>query len=193
MNVNTPLPTLSSKPPFFATLKWKLILTSVLCTAAVSLFGNLFLYYRMNAMLTQKADSINALHLATLSNQINDALVNLSDLGNLCASDMQVVTALEWRGSSAAAKQALEAQNRLNAYLASSPVGKNIYQITAFNTDGRFISGNGQTYGTMQDYMLITAQSVYQRMAAQTAPNGVVMYITRSIHQYGRAAPFVVG
>lgn len=42
MNVNTPLPTLSSKPPFFATLKWKLILTSVLCTAAVSLFGNLF-------------------------------------------------------------------------------------------------------------------------------------------------------
>ena len=133
-----------------------------------------FLYYRMNAMLTQKADSINALHLATLSNQINDALVNLSDIGNLCASDMQVVTALEWRGSSAAAKQALEAQNRLNAYLASSPVGKNIYQITAFNTDGRFISGNGQTYGTMQDYMLITAQSVYQRMAAQTAPNGVV-------------------
>lgn len=192
MNVNTPLPTLSSKPPFFATLKWKLILTSVLCTAAVSLFGNLFLYYRMNAMLTQKADSINALHLATLSNQINDALVNLSDLGNLCASDMQVVTALEWRGSSAAAKQALEAQNRLNAYLASSPVGKNIYQITAFNTDGRFISGNGQTYGTMQDYMLITAQSVYQRMAAQTAPNGVVMYITRSIHQYGRQHPYVV-
>ena len=30
----------------------------------------------------------------------------------------------------------------------------------------------------MQDYMLITAQSVYQRMAAQTASNGVVMYIT---------------
>ena len=33
---------------FFSTLKWKLILASVLCTAAVSLFGNLFLYYRMN-------------------------------------------------------------------------------------------------------------------------------------------------
>lgn len=40
--------------------------------------------------------------------------------------------------------------------------------------------------------MLITAQSVYQRMAAQTAPNGVVMYITRSIHQYGRQHPYVV-
>ena len=40
-----------AKPAFFSTLKWKLILASVLCTAAVSLFGNLFLYYRMNTML----------------------------------------------------------------------------------------------------------------------------------------------
>ena len=91
-----------AKPAFFSTLKWKLILASVLCTAAVSLFGNLFLYYRMNTMLLQKADSINAIHLATLSDQLNGYLENLSDLGNLCANDLQVVSALEWRGNSTA-------------------------------------------------------------------------------------------
>ena len=193
MNVTAALSAPPGKPPFFATLKWKLILTSVLCTAAVSLFGNLFLYYSMNAMLTQKAESINALHLATLSNQINDALEDLSDLGNLCASDLQVVAALEWRGSSATAmKQALEAQNRLNAYLATSPVGEEIYQITAFNTDGRFISGSGLTYGMVQDYALIAAQPVFQQMLTQSAPGGVVMYTTRSIHKYGGKYPYVV-
>ena len=89
-----------AKPAFFSTLKWKLILASVLCTAAISLFGNLFLYYRMNTMLLQKADTLNAIHLATLSDQLNGYLENLSDPGNLCANDLQVVSALEWRGNS---------------------------------------------------------------------------------------------
>ena len=83
-----------SRTGFFSTLKWKLIFTSVLCTAAVSLFGSLFLYYKMNTMLQQKADRIDELHLSTLSDQLNEYLEDLSDLGNLCANDVQVVTAL---------------------------------------------------------------------------------------------------
>lgn len=178
---------------FFSTLKWKLILASVLCTAAVSLFGNLFLYYRMNTMLTQKAERINEIHLVTLSDQINEYLEDLSDLGNLCANDLQVVTALEWRGNSLAAmKQALEAQNRLNAYLASSPISDFVYQITAFNTDGRMISGTGQTIGTTQDYQLIVQQPLFQLLFQQKVPTDALMCTVPSIHTTGGKHPYVV-
>ena len=49
----------------------------------------------MNTMLQQKADRIDELHLSALSDQLNEYLEDLSDLGNLCANDAQVVTALE--------------------------------------------------------------------------------------------------
>ena len=165
----------------------------MLCTAAVSLFGNLFLYYRMNTMLLQKADSINAIHLATLSSQLNGYLEDLSDLGNLGANDLQVVSALEWRGNSTAAmKQALNAQNRLNAYLASSPIGDAVYQITALNTDGRMISGVGITMGTSQDYQLIVEQPAFRQMSQQAPQKGAMIYITPSIHRSGGQNPYVV-
>ena len=178
--------------PFFRTLKWKLILASVVCTAAVSLFGNLFLYYRMNTMLTQKADRINELHLSTMSSQLNEYLENLSDLGNLCANDLQVVTALERSGTSLATmKLALEAQNRLNAYLASSPLSGSIYQLTAFNKDGLIISGSGQTMGTTRDFQLIISQQLYKQYS-QAGSTSAVMAVTRSIHNANGRRPYVV-
>ena len=178
---------------FFGSLKWKLILASVLCTAAVSLFGNLFLYYRMNAMLTQKAEHINEIHLSTMSDQLNEYLEDLSDLGNLCANDLQVVTALEWRGTSVSAmKQALEAQNRLNAYLATSPLSDSIYQISAFNTDGRIISGSAQTMGTAQDYSSIIAQPMFAELSGQSVPTDALMCVTQSIHTVSRERPYVI-
>ena len=178
---------------FFGSLKWKLILASVLCTAAVSLFGNLFLYYRMNAMLTQKAEHISEIHLSTMSDQLNGYLEDLSDLGNLCANDLQVVTALEWRGSSISAmKQALEAQNRLNAYLATSPLSDSIYQISAFNTDGRIISGSAQTMGTAQDYESIIAQPMFAALSSQSVPTDALMCVATSIHTVSRQQPYVI-
>ena len=178
---------------FFGSLKWKLILASVLCTAAVSLFGNLFLYYRMNAMLTQKAEHISEIHLSTMSDQLNGYLEDLSDLGNLCANDLQVVTALEWRGSSISAmKQALEAQNRLNAYLATSPLSDSIYQISAFSTDGRIISGSAQTMGTAQDYESIIAQPMFAALSSQSVPTDALMCVATSIHTVSRQQPYVI-
>lgn len=190
-------PATSPKHPrlaaFFSSLKWKLILTSVLCTAAVSLFGNLFLYYRMNAMLTQKTERISEIHLSTMSDQLNEYLEDLSDLGNLCANDLQVVTALERRDNSVPAmKQALEAQNRLNAYLATSPLSDSIYQISAFNTDGRIISGTAQTMGTAQDYESIIAQPMFAALSSQRVPTDALMCIAPSIHTVSRQRPYVI-
>ena len=183
----------SRRNGFFSTLKWKLIFTSVLCTAAVSLFGSLFLYYKMNTMLQQKADRIDDLHLSTLSDQLNEYLEDLSDLGNLCANDVQVVTALEQTGHSAyAMRQALDAQNRLNAYLASSPLNSTVDQLTVFNTDGRFISGAGRTMGTPQDYDLIIQQPLYQKILQMQNPPAAMIDPAQSIHMAMRRDPYVL-
>ena len=183
----------SRRNGFFSTLKWKLIFTSVLCTAAVSLFGSLFLYYKMNTMLQQKADRIDELHLSTLSDQLNEYLEDLSDLGNLCANDVQVVTALEQTGHSAyAMRQALDAQNRLNAYLASSPLNSTVDQLTVFNTDGRFISGAGRTMGTPQDYDLIIQQPLYQKILQMQNPPAAMIDPAQSIHMAMRRDPYVL-
>jgi len=183
----------NSRTGFFSTLKWKLIFTSVLCTAAVSLFGSLFLYYKMNTMLQQKADRIDDLHLSTLSDQLNEYLEDLSDLGNLCANDVQVVTALEQTGHSAyAMRQALDAQNRLNAYLASSPLNSTVDQLTVFNTDGRFISGAGRTMGTPQDYDHITQQPLYRKIMQMQNPPAAMIAPAHSIHMAMRRDPYVL-
>ena len=183
----------SRRNGFFSTLKWKLIFTSVLCTAAVSLFGSLFLYYKMNTMLQQKADRIDELHLSTLSDQLNEYLEDLSDLGNLCANDVQVVTALEQTGrSSYAMRQALDAQNRLNAYLASSPLSSTVDQLTVFNTDGRFISGAGRTMGTPQDYDHIIQQPLYRKIMQMQNPPAAMIAPAQSIHMAMRRDPYVL-
>lgn len=183
----------SSRTGFFSTLKWKLIFTSVLCTAAVSLFGSLFLYYKMNTMLQQKADRIDELHLSTLSDQLNEYLEDLSDLGNLCANDVQVVTALEQTDHSPyAMRQALDAQNRLNAYLASSPLSSTVDQLTVFNTDGRFLSGAGRTMGTPQDYDHIIQQPLYRKVMRMQNPPAAMIAPTHSIHMAMRRAPYVL-
>ena len=183
----------NSRTGFFSTLKWKLIFTSVLCTAAVSLFGSLFLYYKMNTMLQQKADRIDDLHLSTLSDQLNEYLEDLSDLGNLCANDVQVVTALEQTGHSAyAMRQALDAQNRLNAYLASSPLSSTVDQLTVFNTDGRFISGAGRTMGTPQDYDHIIQQPLYRKIMKMQSPPAAMIAPAHSIHMAMRRDPYVL-
>lgn len=183
----------NSRTGFFSTLKWKLIFTSVLCTAAVSLFGSLFLYYKMNTMLQQKADRIDELHLSALSDQLNEYLEDLSDLGNLCANDVQVVTALEQTGrSSYAMRQALDAQNRLNAYLASSPLSSTVDQLTVFNTDGRFISGAGRTMGTPQDYDHIIQQPLYRKVMGMQNPPAAMIAPAHSIHTAMRRDPYVL-
>ena len=144
-------------------------------------------------MLQQKADRIDELHLSALSDQLNEYLEDLSDLGNLCANDAQVVTALEQTGhSSYDMRQALDAQNRLNAYLASSPLSSTVDQLTVFNTDGRFISGAGRTMGTPQDYDLIIQQPLYQKILRMQNPPAAMIAPARSIHMAMRRNPYVL-
>ena len=89
-------------------------------------------------------------------------------------------------------RQALDAQNRLNAYLASSPLSSTVDQLTVFNTDGRFISGAGRTMGTPQDYDLIIQQPLYQKILRMQNPPAAMIAPARSIHMAMRRDPYVL-
>ena len=99
---------------FTKTLRFRLIVVTVLCTAAVSLVGNLALFGYLNNILNQRADRIDEIYLSTLQNQLDEYLTDLSDLAILCSSDYTVSRALS---PAATMKNAVDAQDRLNARL----------------------------------------------------------------------------
>lgn len=99
---------------FTKTLRFRLIVVTVLCTAVVSLVGNLALFGYLNNILTQRADRIDEIYLSTLQNQLDEYLTDLSDLAILCSSDYTVSRALS---PAATMKNAVDAQDRLNARL----------------------------------------------------------------------------
>lgn len=57
---------------FTKTLRFRLIVVTVLCTAVVSLVGNLALFGYLNNILTQRADRIDEIYLSTLQNQLDE-------------------------------------------------------------------------------------------------------------------------
>lgn len=151
---------------FVHTLKFKLIITTILCTAVVSLAGNLFLYNYLTGIINEKAAHIDEIYLSTMRSQLDSYLEDLSDLGILCANDTLIVTALEQRTfSSSAMRAALQAQTQLNAYLASSPINDYVEVIAAFNTDGLFIAGASRAMGDPYDFERVTAQPVFEQVS----------------------------
>lgn len=143
---------------FTKTLRFRLIVLSVLCTAVVSLAGNLALYGYLNDIINQRADHIDEIYLSTLQSQLDTYLTDLSDLAVLCASDTTVSRALT--GSQA---QAIDAQQRLDAYLATSPVQDFIDVLSIVNDQGLIVSATAQTFGELQDYEAIRAQPLYRQ------------------------------
>ena len=138
---------------FTHTLRFRLIVLSVLCTAVVSLAGNLSLYGYLNDIINQRAAHIDEIYLSTLQSQLNTYLTDLNDLAVLCASDSTVSRSLN-----ASKAEAIDAQERLDAYLATSPVQNYIDVLSVVNDEGLIVSATAQTFGELHDYDAIRAQ-----------------------------------
>lgn len=160
---------------FTKTLRFRLIVLSVLCAAVVSLAGNLSLYSYLNHIINQRADHIDEIYLSTLQNQLNTYLTDLSDLAVLCSSDFTVSQSL-----TASKAAAIDAQDRLNAYLATSPVQNHIDVISVVNDRGVIVSATAQTFGELHDYDAIRAQPLYQQAVESGASQQVG--VVQSIH-----------
>ena len=145
---------------FTKTLRFRLIVVTVLCTAVVSLVGNLALFGYLNNILNQRADRIDEIYLSTLQNQLDEYLTDLSDLAILCSSDYTVSRALS---PAATMKNAVDAQDRLNAYLATSAAQDYIDVLSVVNGHGVVAAATTQTAGDLGDYDAICAQEVYRQ------------------------------
>lgn len=172
---------------FFKSLKFKIIMTTILCTAVVSLAGNLFLFNYLNGIINQKADRIDDIYLTNLRTQLDTHMADLTDLGVLCANDQLVVTALEQRSNdSAAMRNALSAQTQLNAYLSSSPLANDVDVMLAINSDGMVIAANTQRPGSVDDRAMVLKQPLYLQISQMPQQPSTLMACTRSIKGDGR-------
>jgi len=153
-----------------------------LCTAVVSLAGNLFLYYYLSNIINEKARNVNAIYLDTLSARLEEFLLALEDLGILCANDSVVSGALAGRVNPVAANRAmLSAQTRLNLYIAGSSLNEFVETLVAFHVSGRMIVGSGLTYGLQNDTETIMNSALYAEMKSRDSYPIYLMAIAPSI------------
>lgn len=173
---------------FPKTLRFRLIVTTVLCTALVSLVGNLSLYNYLNGIINQRAARIDEIYLSNLQTQLNEYLTDLSDLAVLCSSDTEVSHSLS---PSASRLDALDAQERLDTYLATSSIQKSIDVISVVNAQGLIVSATAQTVGELDDYEAITAQPLYTQATAAGSGRGIYAGVVTSIHGSNRALALI--
>lgn len=153
---------------FTKTLKFRLIVTTILCAAAVSLFSNLYIYRYLNGIIQQRSQSINENNLNARALLLNDYLADVTELGILCANDTAVVNALEQRDfSPASMRLALSAQTQLNAYLAASPVGGYVDVAIVVNSNGLAVAASTRIAGDTGDYQQILSHPVYQDLVSR--------------------------
>ncbi len=165
---------------FTKSLRFRLIVLSVLCTAVVSLAGNLSLYGYLNGIIDQRADHIDEIYLTNLQSQLNTYLIDLNDLAVMCATDTAVSRSL-----SGSTVEAINAQGQLNAYLATSPVQDYVDVISVLNSRGLIVSATTRTFGELRDYEAILEQPLYQQAVQSGAAQQ--MGIVQSIHSGDRA------
>lgn len=152
-------------------LKFKIIVTTLLCTFLVSLAGNLFLSQYLTGIIRQKAERIDQMYLSTIRNQLEDYLSDFQDLAVLCANDLAVSMALA-KNDTSSMRQALNAQARLNAYLEACPEGEYVDKLIAFSTEGHVIEASTRLTGVVGDRPAILGSPLYAQVTAPdfTAP-----------------------
>lgn len=173
---------------FPQTLRFRLIVTSVLCTALVSLVGNLALYNYLNGIINQRAARIDEIYLSTLQTQLNEYLTDLSDLAVLCSSDKTVSYALS---PSASKLDALSAQEQLDTYLLTSSLDKSIDVISVVNDQGLIVTATTRTPGELDDYEAITAQPLYAQATDENGGRILCAGVETSIHDSSRVLAVV--
>lgn len=148
-------------------LKVKIIATTLLCTALVSLAGNLFLSQYLTGIIRQKAERIDQLYLSTIRSQLENYLVDFQDLVILCANDLDVSASLS-KNTASSMRQALAAQARLGAYLEACPEGEYVDKLVAFSAEGHLIEASTRLTGEVGDRAAILASPLYAQLTAET-------------------------
>ena len=101
-------------------IKFRLIASTLLCVATVTLVSNFYLFNYLNKIIDEKSLRIQRMYLSTMQTQMNDYINSLTSLAVLCASDRAIEQAT--RPGQDITSFTLKAQEQLNSYLTVCPV-----------------------------------------------------------------------
>lgn len=144
-------------------VKFRIIVYTMLCVAAVGFASNLYLYNYLTGIISDKASDIDRMYLDTIQNQLDATLESAHSLGVLCASDFGVSKCMRRQDLSTRAASAarIEAQKILNNFLTSSSIGQYVNKLTAFCPDGMLVSANTGLSGRMDELERLTGSEAY--------------------------------
>lgn len=166
-------------------IQFKIILFTMLCTAVVGIFSNLYLYSYLNKIITQKAADIDTLYIETIEQQLDKKFIEIKNLVVSCASNPRIVDALmPWRDPYAMSTQkaALTAQSVMTDYVRAAGLERYVYRLMAFNESGTFFQSEGAVYsGSRGDYAAMLNSEIYKNQGA-APPLSVLI---PSISEYG--------
>lgn len=153
-------------------IRFKIIVYTLLCLAAVGLASNLYLYSYINNIVEAKADAIDHMYLNTIRTQLDTQFSEVNDLAVLCASSTEVsrlmrnteLTSLSQK------REALSVQAQLNDYLYSFSQSKYINKLIIFNEHGVSVQAAAKNTGTVYDVDVLLNSDFYQERAAGCAP-----------------------
>lgn len=142
-------------------IKFRLIASTLLCVATVTLVSNFYLFYYLNKIIDEKSIRIQRMYLTSLQTQMNDYMDSITSLAILCASDRAVEQAT--RPGQNITSSTLKAQEQLNSYLTVCPVASYVDKLIAFNEDGLMIHARSLQNGSSSDVPSILSLALYQQ------------------------------
>ena len=149
----------------FHSIKFRLIASTLLCVATVTLISNFYLFTYLNKIIDEKSIRIQRMYLTSLQTQMNDYMDSITSLAILCASDRTVEMAT--RSGQRVTSTTLKAQEQLNSYLTVCSVASYVDKLIAFNEDGLMIHARSQQNGSSSDVSSILSLPLYQQACSE--------------------------
>lgn len=153
-------------------LRFKIIFSVVVYILVIGILGNVFLYIYLLDAVSQKGERLDRAHLEAARIQIAQNLEDLFSLAVVCANDpavSQVVSRQERTGQEFI-RDALNVQDRLNAFLQTNRVNSYIDKLILFDDRGLFVQAMGRQGGDYSDLDNIRALPLFQRFILEKLP-----------------------
>lgn len=145
-------------------LSFRITLYTALCVLVVGVFSNVYLFTYLNGIITEKADSIDAMYLDTVKLQLDNNFKELYNVALLCANHYDISKAMKYGGltSQDAKKDCLRAQAVMNDALSAAYVSSYIRKLLVFNENGLIVQASTAKQGSPYDFGEITATKLYE-------------------------------
>lgn len=161
-----------------STLKARIITSVLVCFIAVWFPSILILFSHMNKEVYDEASSVVREQVGNALGEVNDDIFSIVDAISWICSEKSVAEAFEYSSldERGAAVAVLEAQRRIEAYMAASSVSSSLNKIILFSPDSSlFFEYTVWRSGTLGDVDLILSSPEFQNLSF---PPGVIVSIS---------------